>query len=380
MPAALILLLLLLGAIAAASWLWGRRRSVALREAESAPVAKESPAPAVVTETAHAVSAREGRVLSAAEVFRKLHELAFGIASLGTPSPEALEEIAPITSVVLDTVATEPRYALRRPLLLPQLLRAANDDEVSRRELAKIIARDPALAGSLVKLANSPFYRVNERPVESVDRAVALLGTNGIRSLVAAAVMQPVFKVSDTEFWRFPEATWEHTYRSAAAAEAHAAIVEDSDPFAAHLLALTMGLGAIVVFRVVLDVYRARPGLTAEPAVIASILDTHTAAVAHRIAQGWDLSGRMLEALEDQSPRAEMRQPTSLGKSLYFGRLIGALAVLTSIGVVSDGEAKASMVAGGTPAAEFDRMWTRLTGRGEPVGRASGEPQRRQRT
>jgi HD-like signal output (HDOD) protein len=379
MPAAVILLLLG-GLLVIAVWLLARRRAAGREDRSSASAAVERVPPQPPAAPAATAPTGDSRVLSGPEVFRKLHELAFGVAPLGAPAPEALEEIAPTTSVVLDTVATEPRYALRRPLLLPQLLRAVNDDEVSRRELAKIIARDPALAGSLVKLANSPFYRVNERPVESVDRAVALLGTNGIRSLVAAAVMQPVFKVSDTEFWRFPEATWEHTYRSAAAAEAHAAIVEDSDPFAAHLLALTMGLGAIVVFRVVLDVYRARPGLTAEPAVIASILDTHTAAVAHRIAQGWDLSGRMLEALEDQSPRAEMRQPTSLGKSLYFGRLIGALAVLTSIGVVSDGEAKASMVAGGTPAAEFDRMWTRLTGRGEPVGRASGEPQRRQRT
>jgi hypothetical protein len=67
-----------------------------------------------------------------------------------------------------------------------------------------------------------------------------------------------------------------------------------------------------------------------------------------------------------------MREPTSLGRSLYFGRLMGALAVLTSIGVVSDAEAKASMVAGGAPAAQFDRMWTRLTGRGEPPVRRAG--------
>jgi len=33
-----------------------------------------------------------------------------------------------------------------------------------------MIAKDPALVGGLLKLANSPFYRVNAQPVESVDR------------------------------------------------------------------------------------------------------------------------------------------------------------------------------------------------------------------
>ena len=118
-----------------------------------------------------------------------------------------------------------------------------------------MIARDPALVGSLLKLANSPLYRRGSKPVESVDRALAVLGTNGTRSLVAAALMQPVFRAADGDSARFAEIIWEHTQRSAAAAELHAAAVESSDPFTAQLVALVMGLGAIVVYRRVLDQY-----------------------------------------------------------------------------------------------------------------------------
>ena len=235
--------------------------------------------------------------------------------------------------------------------MLPQLLHAVNDSEISRRELATIIAGDPALVGNLLKLANSSFYRINAQPVESIDRAVALLGTEGIRSLVAAAITQPVFSVSGGEFTRFPEITWEHTLRCAGAAKAHAAIVGNSDPFAAQLLGLVMGLGAIIVFRVALDQYAARRKLRPSAAVIASL----------RGATSWELSGRMLAALEDQMPGRLNHEPNSLGRSVHFGRLVGARAVLHANGRIDDNTAKASVLASGASASQFERIWPRLT-------------------
>jgi len=301
--------------------------------------------------------------LSGAEVVNRFHELAFAASPLSAPAPAAYEALASQARAVLETVAAEPRYAPRRPLLLPQLLQAMRDDDVSRRDLAKIIARDPALTGSLLKLANGAFYRVSDKPVESIDRAVALLGTEGIRSLVATALVQPVFQLSKQQFPHYPEAVWEHTYRAAAAAEAHAAVVEDADPFAAQLLGLVMGLGSIVVFRVALDRYAARPGSKPDAAVIAMLLNEQAAPVARRIAASWELSERIAEALEDQSAAQEMRARTPLGRSLYFGRLMGALAVLHTNERVNDETAKASMLASGATEFQFERIWGRLTGK-----------------
>jgi hypothetical protein len=188
---------------------------------------------------------------------------------------------------------------------------------------------------------------------------VALLGTEGLRSLIATALVQPVFRLSATQFPQFPTIAWEHTFRMATAAEAHAAIVEDSDPFAAQLLGLTLGLGAIVVFRVALDQYGTR---APNAAAVGALLDAHTARVARSIAASWDLSGRVLAALEDQAPGG-WNEPTSLGRTLAFGDLIGALAVLHANARVSDEAAKATMLAEGASLSQFERIWTRLTGR-----------------
>jgi len=332
-----------------------------LRRAPAAAVAPAAPPQAAKPAPPGASQAQTRAALSSTALTMKLQEYAFGV-SLAEPPAAQLEEIGAAARAVLETVATQPRYAPRRPLLLPKLLQAVNDSEVSRRELAGIIASDPALAGSLLKLANSSFYRTSDRPVESVERAVALLGTEGIRSLVANVLLQPVFRLTPAQFPHFPEAIWEHTYRMAAAAEAHAAIVEDSDPFAAQLLGLTLGLGSIVVFRVALDQYASR-ARAPDASVIAALLEAHAAPVARSIAASWDLSGRILAALEDQTAGG-WNQTTSLGRSLRFGNLIAALALLSTHQRVDDETAKATMLAQGATASQFERIWTRLTTRG----------------
>ncbi|HUO69023.1 MAG TPA: HDOD domain-containing protein [Gammaproteobacteria bacterium] len=297
------------------------------------------------------------KALGRDEVLRKLHALAFGAEPRGPVPPAQVEIVAAIGSTI-ESSATDPRYAPRRPLLLPQLLRAASDDGSSRKDLADIIARDPALVGSLLKLANGPYYRTSSKPVESIDRAVTILGTQGIRSLAAAALVQPVFRASSKDSGRFAEVTWEHTYRSAAAAEVFAFAVEGTDPFAAQLLALVTGLARIVVFRVATDQYAAR-GAKPDPTALASLLDEHGPAVAHEIATTWELSDRMLAALDEQL-RGSARPVSDLGRSLRFGVVAGALSVLAAEGVIDEETARASLVAAGGSGKKFERMWERF--------------------
>jgi HD-like signal output (HDOD) protein len=358
----LIFLLIAVGIVALVMSLV--RRSRRPREYQVQPTAADEakrpslPAPSVVE-----TDASGGPVLSVDEVLHKLNELAFA-RTLTTSAGGHDEIIAAVTST-LDTAANEPKYAPRRPMLLPQLMKAVNDTDTSRRELSIMISKDPSLVGSLLKLANSPYYRTtSSQPIESVDRAVAVIGTEGIRSLIAAALVQPVFRVSGGDFSQFPEVIWDHTFLAANAAETYAAVVVNSDPFAAQLLALVNGLGAIIVFRMALDQYEAHPGYRPDAATIVSLLDAHTSHVARSIAASWELSGRILAALEDQVPGAAMApDPTPLGRALRFGRFIAALAVLRNKGLIDEAMAKASLKAGGGSGAHFERIWDRLTGK-----------------
>jgi hypothetical protein len=140
----------------------------------------------------------------------------------------------------------------------------------------------------------------------------------------------------------------------------HAAAVESSDPFAAQLVALVMGLGGIVVYRVALDEYASR-ALDPDPTTLASLLETQTAKVARLIAASWELSDRILDALDEQGGDDAEPPASSLGRSLRFGRLVGALAVLKIHGRADDDAGFVTMAAAGAAGERFERLWGRLT-------------------
>lgn len=292
--------------------------------------------------------------------FEAMHRLLLVALSSENPPPADApiqEEIASKVRWTLASITDKPNYAPRRPLLLPKLVQAMNDDDVSRRELARIIGSDPGLAAGLFRLANSPFYRVSPTPIENLDRAVALLGIEGMRSLVAAALMQPVFKVDGGGFPRFGDITWQHTLASAAAAESHAIMLESTDPFAAQLLALIMGLSSIVVFRVALDEYQTRH-LSPHPRVLKTLIESQSAPVARQVAASWQLSERVDAALADQST-SQGAKLTSLGRSLQFGRFLGALAVLHQQKVIDDEAVSAALATGGNMGPAYERIWAK---------------------
>jgi HD-like signal output (HDOD) protein len=380
-------LLLVMAAIAGAVCVWLSLRGTARAGKVSAaapdvtrPPAQRTPTPELVSPPDSSLSAirraitpgaalLETQVLNGQQTFHLMYELAFGALAHQVPPPQDLRLISENADSVFDKLATDPKYTMRRPMMLPQLLRAVHDKKSTQHQLANIFARDPALAGNLLKVANSPVYRVSEDPVESLDRAVAMLGTDGLHSLIATVLVQPVFKLPATHYPRFPETVWEHTFRAASAAENYAALVENADPFAAQLLALTMGLGAIVVYRIVMDRSQTLlDGRTPHPAIIISLIDSQCAGVAKRVAASWDLSERVLTALEEQRPRAigeANEAPSALGRSLAFGRKLAALAVLFEHGRISEGTVRASMELDAPLGEHFEAIWVKLIGHDE---------------
>ncbi len=331
-----------------------------------APARSESsdesrPAPEAEPPAAATADAAPGTTpLEPASVFAKLFDLALGKARPRSSVSSGHAEILDATRAALQDSDTQQKYAPRRPNMLPRILSASSDDSFSRRELAALIARDPSLVGSLLKIANSSYYRVSPEPVESIDRAVVLLGMDGIRSLVTIALMQPIFRIGGADFPRYPEIAWEHTFRSASAAVPYNFLVEKSDPAAAELLSLVMGLAGIVIFRVTMDQYARNTRLRPDAGVVSSLLDTHSADVARRIGTSWELSEATLAGLDGQNA-SNTQYSTALGRSVYFGRLVGALAVLRINHAIDDETARASIPATTMPEAQVERMWTRLT-------------------
>jgi HD-like signal output (HDOD) protein len=276
-----------------------------------------------------------------------------------TPDPEHAPVFKAVQQI-LERIEARPEYIPRRPSLLPKLMATVNDNEATMAEMSRIIAQDPALTGNLIRIANSPIYRSGSMPVESIDRAVTMVGVQGIRSIIASALLQPLMSVGNGAFNKFPEAVWEHTLYAAMAGEAHATQVENAEPFVSQLVGLLYGLSAIVVFRIVRDQFAAHPHLNPDPGSVARLLETWVAPTAGRIAVSWQLPQRVQYALESQTLAAELQMENSLGRSLKFGRVTGALIVLCRLGRITQPEARAIVVAGEGRRSQIERLWDRL--------------------
>ena len=211
----------------------------------------------------------------------------------------------------------------------------------------RLILEDPTLAGTTLKRANNAFYRMSAQPVESLDRAVALLGVDGLRGLVSTAILQPVFRLPKGFFDRFAEIAWEQAERSAASAERCAELIHVDDPFVAQLLGVLPSLANLVLFRMTLDKYGRCPNVLPRPEVFARILHAHRSQLAFAIAKTWQLSDASLHALDEQITQQSPTAMSPLGQALYYGSLAGMLSVATHHGLYSHEGAKAILMTQG---------------------------------
>ncbi len=73
------------------------------------------------------------------------------------------------------------------PLIYQRLNEAINHPRTSIQQIARIISEDQGLTARLLKLANSPLFGF--RKVDSIQRAVTLLGTREVRDLALAITL-----------------------------------------------------------------------------------------------------------------------------------------------------------------------------------------------
>jgi len=93
------------------------------------------------------------------------------------------------------------------PAIVYKVFEVMDEPKSTATKIGKVINEDPALTARLLKLVNSPFYGFSAK-VDTVYRAVALIGHKELRSVVVAASAMNVFEgipselVSMEDFWK----------------------------------------------------------------------------------------------------------------------------------------------------------------------------------
>ena len=161
----------------------------------------------------------------------------------GQPGEDAAPVVEPVLTLVpafdLDSIlASIDTMAAQRPVAA-QIVSVANSDDTSARALSRILATDLALAGRVMKLANSAYFGMRGR-VSSLQFAVTVVGFTTVRTMATVALTD-----LDDES-RLPENFWDVTTSLALAASALAPRVGER-PQDALCLGLLAQMGAALL-------------------------------------------------------------------------------------------------------------------------------------
>ena len=135
------------------------------------------------------------------------------------------------------------------PAVALQIIDKLGDEYVDGNVIADVVAKDPAIAGRLIGLANSAFFGLTNPATEMRDVVNRVLGADSVRTLAFALATQQAFDTSRCAAFD-TEAFWTHSLRAAAYCKRLAAVLPDISADArnsAFIFGLCHSLGLLVL-------------------------------------------------------------------------------------------------------------------------------------
>jgi putative nucleotidyltransferase with HDIG domain len=187
--------------------------------------------------------------------------------------------------------------ALDLPLLpdtAAQVIASCNDESCSAHQLSALIARDPSLAGHVLRVANSTAYAPKE-PIVSLQQAVSRLGMGTMCEIsVAVSLQGKVFRVPG--YQQHMRAIWRHSAAAGAFAKEAARLLRRNVE-SAFLCGLLHDVGRPVVLQGTLDIWRERMEGDLPAAIAEAAMDDLHAPVGALLAQRWGMATWMSAAI-----------------------------------------------------------------------------------
>jgi len=126
-----------------------------------------------------------------------------------------------------------------------KLINITGREDTTIWDITKLIAQDVSLSTKVLKVVNSSFYNFPNE-VGTIQQAVAILGTNAVRSLVLSFSflnMERPKHGSGFDYERF----WEQSLAAAVASKLIMAQVSDGDPEEVFTVSLLQNLGKLIL-------------------------------------------------------------------------------------------------------------------------------------
>jgi HD-like signal output (HDOD) protein len=246
-------------------------------------------------------------------------------ATLSVPQRLVLD----VTTKTLQDKNQRLKAVPRLPSVIPRLLQSLRNPNSSAKDYVDIINKDPAMSAAVLKLANSVYFNPREKRISGIEIAVVKLGIDGLRSVLSAAVMQPVIRCKSSYFSNFGHKLWDHSLCCAVSCEIIAR-QRGLEPYKAYLLGLVHDIGKITLFSELSTQFNINnepnpPGYSA----FVPLMSAHSAKLTHTIAEDWQLPIEISSALEQQVDLQPGQQLGPYAHLLYQANLACEIYMLS---------------------------------------------------
>jgi len=208
-----------------------------------------------------------------------------------------------------NNVKTIPHVAI-------QLTRLISDPDSSMRDFESIIKMDPTLVLRLLKVVNSTYYGLRKK-VDSISRAVVIIGTNNLRNMIATEALKDIFKAGSEEACFSRKRLWLHSAAVAVCGQMIAERIFSQNAEDVFLCGILHDIGMIVEdqtantdFMAAVNAYT--PGGEPITAFETAYVGTDHCMVGHLVARDWKLPPDVQEGIKNHHGLFEEITPSSM--------------------------------------------------------------------
>jgi HD-like signal output (HDOD) protein len=214
----------------------------------------------------------------------------------------------------------------RLPTILPKVIQALRDEESSAPQIAELIEQDHILVAEVMRLVHSPYYKTRQE-ITSLKQATVMLGREGLRQLVASAIVRPMLNTHGGHFVKLSSRLlWDHAEKTALGSSLLCKADEELR-FYAYLAGLLQNMGFTVGFAVLDNIFDGTEAPNSKQFLFEFIMLCRKLSVA--IVRSWSLPEMLCEAVRMQSLSDSDNNASSLANTLYIADHIAKAQILS---------------------------------------------------
>lgn len=206
------------------------------------------------------------------------------------------------------------------PAVVARIQQMLNDDDVDIAKVVTAIGSEPAIAGQIVRMANSAALNPRGIPAADLRAAITRVGLNTVRTATVSFAMSQMRKAQDLKgIEPQVDRLWQRSVQVASLAQSIARRLTKLNPDAAMLAGLLQGIGKLYILARAAQ----HPALFADKEAYRHVEQTWHVNIAVALIESWGFAGDIVEAVRDSENLDEdVRGPVSLSDVLMVAALL----------------------------------------------------------